>query len=92
MRQDMASRLTRNLLQEKRIPKLSQRELEVLHLAGAGKSAKEIGRLLGGISNETVNTHKKKIVNKFKATHNTRGEVGVLPRFHGHLREGRSRP
>jgi len=45
------------------MPKLSKREVEVLHWASAGKTAWETGRILG-ISEEGVNYHVRSIMRK----------------------------
>ncbi len=65
---------------------LTEREMQVLHLASYGHQNREIGGRLGGLSEDTVKTHFRRILKKLEATDRThavrRGfEVGLLLPF-----------
>lgn len=62
---------------------LSEREMQVLHLMSHGHQNREIGRMLGGLTEDTVKTHGRRIFQKLHATDRThavrRGfELGLL--------------
>lgn len=62
-----------------RTPKLSPRELEVLHLVADGKSNKEIGVLLS-IGEGTVKVHVNHILDKLGVSNRTAASVAAIER------------
>lgn len=62
---------------------LTEREMQVLHLASHGHMNRQIARILGDITEDTVKTHCRKIFHKLQVTDRThavrRGfELGLL--------------
>jgi len=62
---------------------LTERQMQVLHLMSHGYENREIGRRLGGLTEDTIKTHGRHILKKLQATDRThavrRGfELGLL--------------